>query len=145
MTGQHDLPPHHDLLHLLSGYLIKPFPVAHLLETCAVVLASPNVAHLERRREPRRTFTVEAFLLSEGGRPSARGRLVQVSRHGFRVDGLTSSVPGDLVTAVFPVPGRAEPLRVMGRVRWRSDSALGAEIDTLPPNDEQLIRDLTGS
>jgi two-component system chemotaxis response regulator CheY len=144
MTGQHDRPSPAGLLQLVSGYLIKPFPVGQLLDTCASVLES--AAHPgkqgERRREPRRRFAVETVLLSGAGKPASRGRLVQVGRRGFRVDVASAVQPGETVTAVFPVPGRVEPLRVTGRVRWRTDSTIGAEVESLSPGDEEFLREL---
>jgi DNA-binding response OmpR family regulator len=137
------VPPDYGLIQCVSGYLIKPFPVEHVLDTCKLVLAGTHVVPATgTRKEERRLFVAEAVLLSDDGARSTRGTLVQVSRHGFRLAINATVQPGDLATLTVRVPGRKEPLQVTGRVRWRDESALGAEIESISTTEEQFLQAL---
>ena len=143
VSGMHEvLPPGH-LNPFVTGYVCKPFDIAHLLKTCAgAIAAQPLAASGGHRREPRKTFLVETTLLSDNGIPLGKGQLVQVSRGGFRVEVGVAVEPGARVRIAFRMPGRDEPLRVVGRVRWRTEFMLGAEIDDVAPQDQSLIQEL---
>lgn len=139
------VPPGH-LSRYVTGYVFKPFNVTQLLRTCDVALAAPSVTPAGRtRKEPRRTFLVETTLVSESGIPLATAQLLQVSRGGFRVEIAIPLQTGDAVRVSFRVPGRTEPLTLRGRVRWRQDYTLGAQIDNLSVEEERLLRQLVES
>jgi CheY-like chemotaxis protein len=144
VTGLKELaPPDHDLIQCVSGYLIKPFPVEHLLDTCKIVLAGSCVVPVTgTRKEERRLFVAEAVLVSDGGSRSTQGTLVQVSRQGFRLAICAAVQPGDVATMILRVPGRKEPLRVTGRVRWRNESGLGAQIESISTTEEEFLQAL---
>jgi CheY-like chemotaxis protein len=144
VSGMHEVLPPGDLNQYVSGYVCKPFDISQLLKTCAGAIATaPVVPAVGSRREARKTFLVETTLLSESGIPLGRGQLVQLSRGGFRVEVGVALEPGDPVRVAFKLPGRDEPLRLNGRVRWRSEFTLGAEIDEVPPQDQELLTKLT--
>jgi CheY-like chemotaxis protein len=144
VSGMHEILPPGHLNPYVTGYVCKPFDIGQLLKTCAgAIAAAPPVEAGGTRKEARRTFLVETTLLSESGIPLAQGQLVQLSRGGFRVELGVALEPGDAVRIAFRLPGREEPLRVTGRVRWRTEFTLGAEIDDVPPKDEALLRQLT--
>jgi DNA-binding response OmpR family regulator len=144
VSGMHEvLPPGH-LNPFVTGYVCKPFDIGLLLKTCAGAIASQaTIPATGARKEARRTFLVETTLLSESGIPLAQGQLVQLSRGGFRVELGVALEPGDAVRIAFRLPGREEPLRLLGHVRWRTEFTLGAEIDDVPAQDEALLRQLT--
>jgi DNA-binding response OmpR family regulator len=144
VSGMHEVLPPGDLNQFVSGYVCKPFDIGQLLKTCAGAIASaPMVPAGGTRREARKTFLVETTLLSETGIPLGQGQLVQLSRGGFRVEVGVALEPGDPVRVAFKLPGRDEPLRLTGRVRWRSEFTLGAEIDEIPGDDRDLLKKLT--
>jgi len=143
VSGMHEILPPGHLNPYVTGYVCKPFDIGQLLKTCAGALAASMVEAGGSRKEARRTFLVETTLLSESGIPLAQGQLVQLSRGGFRVELGVALEPGDAVRIAFRLPGREEPLRVTGRVRWRTEFTLGAEIDDVPVKDEALLRQLT--
>jgi CheY-like chemotaxis protein len=145
MTGLDEVVPPGDLGRHVSGCLLKPFTTDLLLHACQKALAAPPlVVALGGRKEVRRTFAVETILMSDGGTPIIRGKLVQVSLHGFQLEMATPLNPGDSVRVAFALPGRLEPVLLSGRVRWRSQAALGAEIERLEPQQEQVLRELIG-
>jgi len=114
------------------------------LRTCAGAIATrPVIAAKGSRREARKTFLVETTLLSDSGIPLGKGQLVQLSRGGFRVEVGVALEPGSQVRIAFRLPGRDEPLRLVGRVRWRTEFMLGAEIDDVPTQDQALLEELT--
>jgi CheY-like chemotaxis protein len=146
MTGLREIVPPANVIELISGYLMKPFTAHDLIHTCDTVLGAPVVDPAGgRRKEPRRTFSTEATLLSEAGLAPVRGRLVQLSLHGFRLEVATSIQPGHPVRAVFRLPGREQPVRLRGHVRWKSDVVVGAETAEIDPEDEQVVRQLVGT
>jgi two-component system, chemotaxis family, chemotaxis protein CheY len=144
VSGMHEILPPGHLNQYVTGYVCKPFDISQLLKTCAgAIAAQPLVPAAGSRKEPRRTFLVETTLLSESGIPLAQGQLVQLSRGGFRVELGVAIEPGDSVRVAFRLPGRPDPLRLTGRVRWRSEFTLGAEIDDVAAADEKVLRELT--
>ena len=144
VSGMHEvLPPGH-LNPYVTGYVCKPFDIGHLLKTCAgAIAANPVISAGGSRRESRKTFLVETTLMSETGIPLGKGQLVQLSRGGFRVEVGVAMEPGSQVRIAFRLPGRDEPLRLTGRVRWRTEFMLGAEIDDVPALDQRLLEELT--
>jgi CheY-like chemotaxis protein len=142
-TGMAEVVPPGHLSAYLSGALLKPFSGDALIRTCEAALAPATARAGGLRKEDRRTFVIEATVLSETGAPLVRGRLVELSRHGFRLDvGATCFEPGDRLWLTVSLPGAVEPLRVRGRVRWRSALALGAEIEEISPGHEDFLREL---
>jgi CheY-like chemotaxis protein len=139
-TGMQELVPPGNVSHYIAGYLIKPFAVDQLVKNAETVLGAPPVIVASgSRRDDRRTFVVEATLLSDTGQQLARGHVVQLSKRGFRMEiGLPFRL-GDLVRVGFVMPGRDEPVQLTGRVRWHNDAVLGAEIQQLDPRDEELL------
>ncbi len=143
VTGMHDVVPPGRLHRYVAGYLIKPFSVPQLLKTCQVAMDVPQaIPATGDRKEPRRTFAVKTTLLSEMRAPLVEGQIVQLSRHGLRLELAVPLAPGDSVRVAFRLPGRPEPLEVTGRVKWQNEISIGAEIDQLSPEDEQLLREL---
>ncbi len=144
VSGLHEILPPGHLNPFVTGYVCKPFDIGQLIKTCAgAIVAEPVIPAGGSRREPRKTFLVETTLLSETGIPLAQGQLVQLSPGGFRVEVGVAIEPGDAVRIAFRLPGRDEPLRLTGRVRWRTEFTLGAEIDDVPSADVSLLKQLT--
>jgi two-component system chemotaxis response regulator CheY len=143
VTGLHEVIPPGHLNPYVTGYVCKPFDIGQLLRTCAGAIASkPFIPAVGSRREARKTFLVETTLLSDTGIPLGRGQLVQLSRGGFRVEVGVAVEPGARVRVAFRLPGREEPLRLVGHVRWQTHFTLGAEIDEVPPQDQELLAQL---
>jgi len=140
-TGQAEFVPPNTLGGLVAGHLLKPFRGDALLEMCADVLASPAVSPPSgTRKEPRRTYVVEATLLSPAGAPLVNGQLLQVSLGGFRLSAVGRVQPGHTVYVRFPIPGRDHPMELRGTVRWRADGMLGIETKSLLPRDQEMLR-----
>jgi CheY-like chemotaxis protein len=143
VSGMHEIVPPGHLTEYVSGYVFKPFDVGKLMKTCAKAISTPSRVPAEgSRKEARRTFIVETTVVSEGGVPLVTGQLLQVSQSGFRVELAIPLKAGDPLRITFRVPGRDEPLTLRGRVRWRNESTLGAEIADLTPDDETALRAL---
>jgi CheY-like chemotaxis protein len=143
VSGVREIVPPGQLGQCITGYVFKPFRVPELLKTCADVLSAPSMmASGGARKEARRTFIADATVLGEAGVPVARGRIVQVSTGGFRME-LTAAVePGRPVTIAFHVPGHREAIQVTGLVRWRDMMTIGAEVTSLSGSDEAVLRAL---
>lgn len=145
MSGRHEIVPPGRLAPFVSACLLKPFPVERLLQTLSTVLASSeNEPASDARTEPRRSFSADV-LVSAGGAPSSPGRLVQISSHGFRVESFAPLKAGDPVTIMFTVPGRADTLQLVGTVRWRRASLLGAEMRALHAPEKAVLAELMGT
>jgi CheY-like chemotaxis protein len=142
MSGFREAVPPGPLAPYVHAYLTKPFSGSQMLQTLDDVLARPVVeAATGARKEPRHTFSADALVAVPGAQP-ARGRLLQVSPHGFRADTAARVQPGDSVNISFMVPGRTDAVQLTGRVRWRKESLFGAAIDSLRPEEEVLLREL---
>jgi DNA-binding response OmpR family regulator len=143
VTGLKEAVSSRELGPSVSGYLFKPFEVEQLLKVCRTVLRDGAVSFAGgQRHEDRRHLAVETTLLSETGATLVKADLTDVSAHGFRLEVAIPLRTGDPVRIAFPVPGRAEPVRVMGRIRWRNDEALGASIEDVAPEDAIVLRAL---
>ena len=125
----------------VAGHLLKPFRGDALLKMCRDVLATPTVTPPSgARKEPRRTYVVEATLLSPGGSPLVTGQLLQLSVGGFRLVAVGRVQPGQSVYLRFPIPGRDHPMELRGSVRWRHGGMMGVETKGLLPQDQELLR-----
>lgn len=125
----------------VAGHLLKPFRGDALLKMCREVLAAPTVTPPSgARKEPRRTFVVEATLLSPGGAPLVTGQLLQISVGGFRLAAVGRVQPGQSVYVRFSIPGREHPIELRGSVRWRGAGMMGVETKALLPKDQDLLR-----
>jgi CheY-like chemotaxis protein len=142
VTGMHEVVPPGHLSHFVAGYLIKPFDRDALLRACEKALKPPVEAFDGDRRDGRRTFIVDTTLLSETGTPLAIGQVVELSPHGFRVQLKVPVERGDGVRVAFLLPGRPELVSFAGRVRWKEEVAIGAEIDDLSPEDAKVLSEL---
>lgn len=139
-TGQAEFVPPNTLGRLVAGHLLKPFRGDALLKMCADVLASPAVSPPSgSRKEPRRTYVVEATLLSPAGAPLVTGQLLQLSLGGFRLAAVGRVQPGQSVSVRFPIPGRDHPMELRGTVRWRAAGMLGIETKGLLPSDQDVL------
>jgi CheY-like chemotaxis protein len=144
-SGLIEAVPPAPLSALVVGSLSKPFRVDALLAMCREALAVPVVQPASgARREARRTFVVEATLLSAAGAPLVTGRLVQVSRRGFRIDLAAILAAGDPALISFRVPGRDQPLELRGRVCWSDGRTTGVEIDGLTPSEARVLGEFVG-
>ena len=145
-SGLAEIVPPGPLGESVVGYLLKPFRVDALLKMCEEVLVRPLVTPAAGlRKEARRTYVVEATLLSPVGAPLMTGKLLQISRRGFRLEAIGAVEPGEAVFVSVRIPGRDQPLDLRGRVRWRNDLMMGAEMDGLMPPDEKLLLKLVDS
>jgi CheY-like chemotaxis protein len=142
VTGMNEAVPPGHLTQSVAGYLFKPFKIDQLVNNCKTVLEAPSVWDPPggKRKESRRLYVAETTLLSRDGVPLAVGQLRDVSRKGFCIQLAIPVSEGDPVRVAFRVPGRDEPLRLNGRVVWRSDNTLGAELDELTPEQEAELR-----
>jgi two-component system, response regulator, stage 0 sporulation protein F len=130
----------------VAGYLFKPFEVDQLLKICRTVLRDGAVSFAGgNRHENRRGLVIETTLLSETGSTLVKADLIDISPHGFRLEVAIPLRAGDPVRIAFPIPGRPEPLRVTGRIRWRNDDAVGAEVEEIPAEDAVVLRSLIGA
>lgn len=126
---------------LVAGHMSKPFRGDALLKMCRDVLAVPAVTPPSgARKEPRRTYVVEATLLAPGGAPLVTGQLLQVSLGGFRLAAVGRVKPGQSVSVRFPIPGRDRPMELRGTVRWRAAGMMGVETKALLPPDQDILR-----
>jgi CheY-like chemotaxis protein len=140
-SGLVEVVPPGPLSEFVVGYLLKPFRVDALLKMCEEVLAAPLVVGASgSRKESRRTYVVEATLLTPGGAPLMTGKLLQISLGGFRLEAIGNVEPGEPVFISVRIPGRDQPLELHGRVRWRNDVLMGVEMQGLTPPDEKLLR-----
>jgi len=143
MTGRGEIVPPGKLAAYVTGHLHKPFPPEELLRACAVALdAPPTDPANDRRRETRRSYLSETTVVGKDGTEIGRAQLLQISAHGFRVDVPAGLADADTIVLHVELPGRAQPLRLVGRVRWRRGPLVGAEIETIAPRDAELLREL---
>jgi CheY-like chemotaxis protein len=143
VSGRDEIVPPGRLGEYIVGYVRKPFAIKQLLAACERVLSVPQVLPaVGSRKEPRRSFVVEATLLSELGAPAMCADLHQVSGKGFQLELAIPIKTGDPVRIAFQIPGREKPLQLCGQVRWQNESTLGAEIAEMSSSDQQVLREL---
>lgn len=139
-TGLYETVPPGALARHVAGYLFKPFRGDDLVRMCADVLAAPLVIPASgARKEPRRTCVVQASVRSADGGVVATGRLLDVSRAGFRFEVSAPVEPGDAVIVSFLVPGEPVALELRGDVRWRGAVVMGAEMVGVTPAHRKLL------
>jgi two-component system, chemotaxis family, chemotaxis protein CheY len=142
-TGQDEVVPPRHLVRYVAGILKKPYLGADVVGICRATLESSSIdAPIGRRREARRNFTVDATLLDEDGYAVSAGRLVQLSRGGFRVEGDLAVRQGEAIRIEFSLPWREKPARLVGRVAWRTAAAVGAEVDVPTTEQDPQLEDL---
>jgi len=129
----------------VAAYIVKPFSTADLVTTCSKVVSarapkSPGVD--ERRTQLRRTFVVQAQVLSADGRSLGMGHVVELSPGGMRLDVNLPLETGQELEIVFRLPGAKEPIRAKSIVRWRQEPATGLQIVTIDPAQAQQLQDL---
>lgn len=143
VSGQREIVPPGHLGQCITGYVFKPFRAAQLVQTCVDVSSRPLVLPITgTRKEARRTFIVDATVLGDEGQPVARGRLVQLSAGGFRLELGAAIEPGRSVRIAFDLPGHDQPIEITGVVRWTDTLAVGAEVSALSGSDEAVLRAL---
>jgi CheY-like chemotaxis protein len=105
------------------AFLFRPVRTADLLGVCERVLGLSARAEsfgVERRLENRRRLVARIELPACGFGSSVTGFLVDLSRRGFRIEFIDTSLkpaPGDSIRAHVEAFG--ETLTLDGRVRWR--------------------------
>ena len=140
--AQEIMPPGH-LGQCITGYVFKPFRGAQLIRICKEVLARTAVVPASgSRKAARRTFVVDASVIGDGGVAVAHGRLVEVSRGGFRLELGAPLAVGRPIKIAFRVPGHAHPIEVAGQVRWANALAVGVEVSDVSGSDETVLRAL---
>ena len=124
--------------HARGASARPPQPLRHRLRVQAVrhQPSAPDLCGRDRRpplipasgirREARKTFLVETTLLSETGIPLGKGQLRSAQPRRLPRRGRGGLRAGrSQVRVAFRLPGRDEPLRLVGRVRWRTEFTLG--------------------
>jgi CheY-like chemotaxis protein len=143
VSGRNEIVPPGRLGEYVAGYVRKPFVVTQFVDACTRAINTPSVIPATGgRKEARRSFMVEATLLSPSGSPVLRADLRQISGSGFQVELAIPVRPGDPVRIAFQIPGRQHPLELSGQVRWRDETTFGAEIDEVNAQDREVLRDL---
>jgi DNA-binding response OmpR family regulator len=143
VSGRDEIVPPGRLGEFVVGYVRKPFTVNQLVTACARALSVPKLLPaVGSRREARKSFVVEATLLSETGAPVMRADLQQLSGQGFQLELSIPVRPGDPLRIAFQIPGRDRPLELCGQVRWQNDTTLGAEIADVSSADQAALRAL---
>jgi DNA-binding response OmpR family regulator len=143
VSGRDEVVPPGHLGEYVAGYVRKPFTISQLTSACARALTTPQILPASgSRKEPRRSFVVEATLLSETGAPVMRADVHQLSPKGFQLELAIPIRPGDPVRIAFQIPGRERPLELCGQVRWQNESTLGAEIAEVSTMDQAALREL---
>jgi DNA-binding response OmpR family regulator len=143
VSGRTDDVPPGILDRCVGGYVTKPFHVADLLSTCRRVLMSsrsPEPADVERRREPRRRFIVEATVMTADGTPLAMGTVTELSIGGVKLDLAAPLQPGSQVRVAFRLPGQAIPLNVAARIQWRQGLALGLVLEEVSDSSAAVLK-----
>lgn len=85
---------------------------------------------------------VDVTLVSEADTPTGTARLVQLSRRGFRLELDPTLAVGETVRVAFRLPNCQDTLLLVGRVTWCEGGAVGAEMQSLAPAQEECLRDL---
>jgi CheY-like chemotaxis protein len=115
-----------ELSECVTAYIPKPFDRAQLVETCARVLAGNGPeAERERRAAVRQPLALGATLLAPDGRPTAVGRVLNLSSRGLAVELAVPLALGNVVEVAVGLPGQAEPLRVTAEVQWSAGGVSG--------------------
>ena len=142
VTGHPDSVGPFSVMASVAAYIVKPFSTAELVTTCQKVVSTrgalPPGAD-ERRGTPRRTFVVQAQVLSLTGESLGAGHIVELSPSGVRLDVNLALDAGQEVEVVFRLPGHKEALRAKSIVRWRQEPATGLELQQLDAEQTQRL------
>jgi CheY-like chemotaxis protein len=121
-----------------NGYVSKPFRIRDLAEACERHLR-PSAA--ERRREPRRSVSLDLLALSSERVPLGLAHLMDLSPGGAQLGIGAALELGDRIRVAFPVPGGE--LDVCGRVCWRGPTprgfAHGLAFEPMAPEEQRHI------
>jgi CheY-like chemotaxis protein len=121
-----------------SAYVPKPFRIRELAQACERFLAP---ADSDRRREERRSISLDLLALSWERVPLGLAHLVDLSAGGAQVGFAAPFAVGERIRVAFPVPGGE--VSVGGRVRWRWPAthgfAHGLAFEALAPEQERHI------
>lgn len=124
-----------------SGYVPKPFRIRDLAEICERFL-QPSGA--ERRREPRRSISLDLVAVSWERVPLGLAHLVDLSPGGAQMGFANALSLGERIRVAFPVPGGE--LNVGGKVCWRGPAprgfSHGVAFEPLAPEERQHIQRL---
>ena len=145
VTGHPDSVGPFSVMASVAAYIVKPFSTQELVTTCKkVVSARGSLAPGadDRRGTPRRTFVVQAQVLSLTGQSLGMGHIVELGPTGIRLDVNLPLDAGQEVEVVFRLPGHKEPLRAKSVVRWRQEPATGLELVQLDPEQAQRLLEL---
>ncbi len=128
----------------VRGYVMKPFHVATLLQTCARALGrTPSSGqHLQDRRYVhRRPIEVVVTLLGADRRALAVGRSIDVSLQGLQLRLGTNLALGQNVRLSLEVPGE-EAIYLRGVVRWSEQGNVGIDLAELAPDSVKRLEAL---
>jgi CheY-like chemotaxis protein len=127
---------------LVRACLSKPFPAGFLLQTCARVLDAVERARacvvVERRKSVRRPVAIDVTLLSAEGVPLVRGYVLDLSVDGAHLDLGIPLAQDSRVALAISLPDGAEPLTLVGQVRWRDGAIMGVRFED--PSAEAAAR-----
>jgi DNA-binding response OmpR family regulator len=116
----------------VQAYLVKPFQMRTLIETCARILGErhqPAEAFQgERRREGRVASAGVVTLLAADRRALAVGRAVELSRHGLRIRLGMDLVPGQKVRLSLKLPDLVDALYLRAVALWSENGVVGLEL-----------------
>jgi len=126
-----------------TAYLPKPFRIRDLVETCHRLLNEAG-SGADRRREPRRSLSLDLLALSWERIPMGLAHLVDLSAGGAQVGFASPLALGERIRVAFPVSGGE--VSVGGRICWRGAAtpgfAHGLAFEGLAPEEEQHIQRL---
>jgi DNA-binding response OmpR family regulator len=116
----------------VRAFLVKPFQMRALIETCARILGErpePALApETERRHDERIGFAGVVTLLAADRRALAVGRAIELSRRGLRIRLGMDLVPGQKVRLSLKLPDSEDALYLRAVALWSENGVTGLEI-----------------
>jgi DNA-binding response OmpR family regulator len=137
-----------ELQSLIWGYVKKPFKAIALLETCESVLRASSgegASRGNRRAAPRLPTHVQVTVFSESGIPVAKGRAMDISVTGARMQTDAVMASGRRVGLRFDLGDAGRPFLVNGRVMWTAKETAGVAFVELTDDQAERITGLLES